>query len=117
LWCLLWAFFDLPDFIVDEEFVLETVVFSVRLFVAEETVEALLVIVKVSANANTIKIVFMCFLFLMLLIYDSNVQREKPNRSYQHVNALLKLYRTSFLLNIFTYPIVKFGERSLSLIL
>jgi hypothetical protein len=49
----------LPDFIVDEEFVFETVVFSVRLFVAEETVEALPVSVKVSANANAIKIVFM----------------------------------------------------------
>jgi len=58
LWCLWWAFFELPDFIVDEEFALETVVFSVRFFATEETVEALPANVKVSANANTIKIVF-----------------------------------------------------------
>jgi hypothetical protein len=46
------------------------------------------------------------------LFYDSNVQREKPNEGYQHVNALLKLHGTSFLLNIFTYPKEKPSEKS-----
>jgi hypothetical protein len=49
----------------------------------------------------------------MLLFYDSNVIGEKPNEGYRHVNALLKRYRTSFLLNIFTYPEEKFMINSI----
>ena len=94
----------MPDFIDDEEFILETDALSVWLFTTDETFEALLASDIENTRANTIKIVFIVIASYLLLYYDSNVQWEKPNEGYRHVNALLKFYRTSLLLNIFTYP-------------
>jgi hypothetical protein len=52
-----------PDFIADEEFVLDTARFSVWLFAVEETFEALPASDRMSANANTITIVFIVLIF------------------------------------------------------
>ena len=80
-WCfLLCAFFDLPDFIAEEEFVVDTVVFSVWFFATDWTFAALPEIVIVSANASIKRIVFIVLKFYVFN-YDSNVGCVKPNGS------------------------------------